>query len=103
MKGVYGEQLNIDFDIIIAGGLLHDVGKLLEIERALEGGYRKSEGGKRLRHPLSGIILAAARNIPEPVLHIIACHSKEGNAVRRTTEAVIIHHADFSNFEPFVP
>lgn len=103
MMEVYGNAFSVDMDVIIAGGLLHDVGKLLEIERDPGGGWRKSAQGKILRHPLSGMNLAAARGISDPILHIIACHSKEGNAVRRTTEAIIIHHADFSNFEPFKP
>ncbi|HPB30619.1 MAG TPA: HDIG domain-containing protein [Candidatus Sumerlaeota bacterium] len=103
MKKVYGESFHVDMDVIIAGGLLHDVGKLLEIERAPGGGYRKSQNGRILRHPLSGMALAAARGLPDHILHIIACHSKEGDPVRRTTEAIIIHHADFTNFEPFKP
>ena len=101
MKKVYGDRFRFDRDVLIAGGLLHDVGKLLEIERAPEGGFRKSRSGSLLRHPISGIALAAPHGVPESVLHIIACHSKEGQAVKRTTEAVIVHHADFSNFEPF--
>ena len=101
MKKIYGDALQIDFDVLIAGGLLHDVGKLLEIERDPEGGFRKSAGGKLLRHPISGTAIASGKGAPDEVLHIIACHSKEGEAVRRTTEAIIIHHADFSNFEPF--
>ena len=48
----------IDFDRLYAGGLLHDVGKLLEIEPDGRGGYRKSLPGKYARHPVSGAILA---------------------------------------------
>jgi hypothetical protein len=32
---------------------------------------------------------------------MIAAHSKEGDLGRRTTESIIIHHADFLSFEPF--
>ncbi|HSG27841.1 MAG TPA: HD domain-containing protein, partial [Candidatus Krumholzibacterium sp.] len=49
----------IDTDRLIAGGLLHDVGKLLEIEKDGKGGYRKSHSGKCARHPISGALLAA--------------------------------------------
>lgn len=103
MKEIYGDAFSVDMDVIIAGGLLHDVGKLMEIQKDPSGGFRKSDQGKILRHPISGTALAAKRNIPDSILHIIACHSREGDAVRRSTEAVIIHHADFSNFEPFKP
>jgi len=103
MKRVYGGRFAVDFDILIAGGLLHDVGKLLEIERSTEGAFRKSRSGRRLRHPMSGAALAAEKGVPEDVLHIIACHSKEGEGMKLTTEAIIIHHADFCNFDPFKP
>jgi len=102
MKKIYGDRFLVDFDILIAGGLLHDVGKLLEIERTPEGGFRRSRSGRLLRHPLSGLALAALRGAPDTVLHIIACHSREGDAGKRTTEGILIHHADFSNFDPFL-
>ena len=34
---------------------------------------------------------------------MIAYHSKEGDLGKRTVEAIIIHHADFVNFEPLKP
>ena len=30
--------------------------------------------------------------------HIIAAHAHEGDLVKRTTEAYIVHHADFMTF-----
>jgi hypothetical protein len=33
-------------------------------------------------------------------MHMIAVHAGEGDGKWRSTEAVIIHHADFTNFEP---
>ena len=47
----------IDMDRLVAGGILHDVGKLLEIETDGAGGWRKSLNGKCARHPISGAIL----------------------------------------------
>jgi hypothetical protein len=35
-------------------------------------------------------------------LHIIAAHAGEGDKVKRTTEAFIVHHADFMSFLPFM-
>ena len=59
----------------------------------------KSREGKLLRHPISGAAFAFKYDIPQEVLHIIAAHSKEGDGVRRTVEAVIVNHADFVNFD----
>jgi len=100
MKECFGDKAKINMDYLIAGGILHDVGKLLEYE-VIEGKYVKSENGRNLRHPFSGIILAAKCGIPDEVLHMIAMHAKEGNLGKRSTESIIIHHSDFVNFEPF--
>ncbi len=100
MKEVYGEKFSINFDYLVAGGLLHDVGKLLEYEK-VNGKVVKSKRGQRIRHPVSGAILAAKMGIPEEIQHIIAAHSKEGDFVKRTPEAYLVYHADFSNFEPW--
>lgn len=94
-------RMHADHDVLLAGALLHDVGKVLEIGQAEHNsGWVKTENGKLLRHPISGTALAYARGIDDRILHVIACHSKEGDGYRKTVEAHIIHHADFANFEP---
>ena len=95
----YHEAVKIDMDVLVAGSILHDVGKLLEYARS-GGRVVKSEMGSLLRHPFSGQALAYKHGIPHSVLHMIAYHSKEGDLGKRTAEAIIIHHADFVNFEP---
>lgn len=93
---------SVDFDRLYAGGLLHDVGKLLEIEPDGQGGYRKSLPGKYARHPVSGAILAAECGLPGDVINIIVCHAKEGEGRPQVVEAVLIHQADFATFDPLV-
>lgn len=92
----------IDRDRIIAGGLLHDIGKLVEIESDQKGGWRVSQRGKCLRHPISGVILAQRAGVPEDILNIIACHAKEGEGRPQVVETVLIHQADFATFTPLV-
>jgi len=95
----YAGQFTLSMDLIVAGGLLHDIGKLLEYRRS-EGKFIKSRNGQLLRHPFSGANLAAQHRLPDEIVHIIATHAKEGDGGYRSPEAVIIHHADFMNFEP---
>ncbi len=95
----YGDKVKIDRDILIAGSILHDVGKLLEYTRE-SGEVVKSALGALLRHPFSGQALAFKHGLPPQVLHMIAYHSKEGDLGKRSIEAIIVHHADFVNFEP---
>jgi len=94
----YKEQVKIDLDLLLAGGILHDVGKLLEYAKDQEK-IVKSGIGKLLRHPFSGSALAYKYGLPEEVVHMIATHAKEGDGGYRSVEAIIVHHADFINFE----
>ena len=95
---IYKGKLSLDRDVLLAGALLHDVGKLLEMEEA-DGTFRKSPAGKLVRHPFSGVALADEHGIPPAVQHIIGTHSKEGDPFKRTPEAVVVHLADFMNFD----
>jgi len=92
------ERGDLNMDYVIAGGLLHDVGKLLEYERR---GRRvvKSKSGELVRHPVSGYALTRETNLPIEVSHIVISHSEEGEKVKRSPEAILIHHCDFIDFE----
>jgi len=100
MNQFFKDDLPVNMDVLISGAILADVGKLLEYElkggKAVQGDY-----GKYLRHPFSGVSLAESCGVPAEVCHIIATHAKEGDLVKRSTEAYIVHHADFMTFLPF--
>ena len=100
MNKFFKNDLPVNMDVLIAGAILADVGKLLEYilkdGKSVQGSY-----GKYLRHPFSGVSLAEQCGVPPAVCHIIATHAGEGDMVKRTTEAFVVHHADFMTFEPF--
>ena len=101
INDMYKGELTTDMDVVISGAILADVGKLLEYVlddsgKAVQGTY-----GKYLRHPFSGVSIAEECGVPAEVCHIIATHAGEGNMVKRTTEAYVLHHADFMTFLPF--
>jgi putative nucleotidyltransferase with HDIG domain len=100
MQEHLGRSLPIDLDVVIAGAILADVGKLLEYEK-VDGRSRQSERGRLLRHPFTGVALAMANGVRDEVCHIIAAHAGEGDLVTRSTEAIIVHHADFMSYLPF--
>jgi len=101
MIDFFGDELPVNMDVVIAGAILADVGKLLEYELDDKGNSFQGLYGKYLRHPFSGVSLAEECGVPAEVCHIIATHAGEGNLVKRTTEAYIVHHADFMTFLPF--
>ena len=95
----YSEKYQLNLNHLTAGALLHDVGKLLEYKRQ-DNQIIKSPAGKLLRHPFSGAGMAIRHGLPDEVVHIIATHAKEGDDTYRSPESIIVHHADFMNFEP---
>jgi putative nucleotidyltransferase with HDIG domain len=101
MIDFFGDELPIDLDVVIAGAILADVGKLLEYELDDKGNSYQGTYGKYLRHPFSGVSLAEECGVPAPVCHIIAAHAGEGDMIKRSVEAYIVHHADFMTFLPF--
>lgn len=98
VKKAYSDAIKIDLDVLISGGLLHDVGKVLEYSFE-NGKFVKSKIGRLIRHPVSGAALASEVGLPPEVVHIIASHSFEGDKTPRSVEAILVHHADFANFE----
>ena len=105
MREFMGGALAIDMDTVVAGAILADVGKLLEYENVDGPGgekkTRQSQRGELLRHPFTGVAVAMECGVPDAVCHIIAAHAAEGELVKRSTEAIIVHHADFMAYLPF--
>jgi putative nucleotidyltransferase with HDIG domain len=101
MNEFFTSDLPVNIDVLISGAILADVGKLLEYELDKGGKAVQGRYGKYLRHPFSGVSLAEECGLPPEVCHIIAAHAHEGDLINRTTEAYIVHHADFMTFLPF--
>jgi putative nucleotidyltransferase with HDIG domain len=101
MNEFYHGEMPIDMDVLISGAILADVGKMLEYVLDENGKAIQGKYGQYLRHPFSGVSLAEQCGLPASVCHIIAAHAGEGDHVKRTVEAYIVHHADFMTFLPF--
>jgi 3'-5' exoribonuclease len=103
LVGHYGPA--IDRDLLIAGALLHDIGKVREI--GARAGFPYTDEGKLLGHILIGLQMVsdAADSVatlpPSRLLllqHLIASHQGryEWQSPRepRTLEAIVLHYAD---------
>jgi len=98
LRDSYRGRYSIDKDVLVAGALLADIGKLLEITKDGDN-YKWSNTYAYLRHPFTGVALCFKHEIPEAVMHIVATHSWEGDKFTRRPEAIIFHHADFTDFD----
>lgn len=91
-------DLPLDIDVLVAGGLLHDVGKPFEFNRARRGNWQETphrSGFPPARHPAHGWHICLAIGLPEGVAHIAGAHSHEGTHLVRSLECTLVHHADF--------
>ena len=92
----------IDFineDLIIAGGILHDIYKPLTYTQIGEK-YERSRLGSKIDH--TSLIFAEAwhRKFPLELLHIILAHHGKGSPAQpRSLEALILHLADYVDSE----
>ena len=86
--------VEFDYDTVICGALLHDVGKYPEVVPDENGMPQYHERAKLMRHPLMGAILAAKYGVPDKVIHAIATHSFEGEKSYQTAESQFIRRVD---------
>ena len=99
-------QLDLSKDLVVAGALLHDIGKLIELEATPDGG-EYTPAGRLIGHMLLGrdIVREQARAIPElddetllRLEHIIIAHQglpEWGSPIPPSTpEALLVHYAD---------
>ena len=91
--------VDFDRDIVAAGALLHDIGKLTEFAPGADGTVAHSENWELMRHPLSGAILAAEAGLPDKLVHLIATHSFEGEKSYHTLESEFVRTVDIFVFQ----
>ena len=84
---------SFDWDTVVCGALLHDLGKFTEFA-IRDGAVTHSEDASLLRHPLSGAILAAQAGLPNKIVHLIATHSFEGDRSYQTAESAFVRAID---------
>ncbi|MBR2219894.1 MAG: HD domain-containing protein [Phascolarctobacterium sp.] len=99
------EQIgNVDKDLVVAGALLHDIGKLREISSQI--GFPYTNEGRLLGHIAMSVMMvqeaAAKLKLPqarlEQLQHVLLSHhgdnEKGSPVVCATKEAFIVHYAD---------
>lgn len=85
-------------DLVVAGALLHDIGKLTEFTIE-NGSVLHGENFELMRHPLSGALIAAKAGLPDHIVHLIATHSFEGDRSYQTAESDFVRSIDIFVFK----
>jgi len=92
-------ELAINTDVIIAGGLVHDVGKAWEFDPVNRDRWKRAQkryGRPSIRHPAYGAHICLTVGLPEEIAHIAMAHSGEGELLLRSLECMIVHQADYT-------
>lgn len=99
MKKYYARH-NVAFsrDLVVAGALLHDIGKLTEFVPGPDNTAVHGDNFELMRHPLSGAIIAAKAGLDDKLVHLIATHSFEGDKSYKTLESDFVRTVDIFVF-----
>lgn len=87
----------IDWDILMAGAVCHDVGKPYEFDPANRKRWAAApanSGQPTFRHSVFGMHVCLVAGLPEEVAHIAVGHSFEGLHMGVSAECTLIRQAD---------
>ncbi|MFV0334030.1 MAG: HD domain-containing protein [Tropicimonas sp.] len=96
MDGLF-PGFDYDRDMLIAGALCHDIGKVWEFDPENIARWKadpRKVGYPSMRHPGYGIHICLSAELPEHVAHMAAAHSAEGELLTRSKENTILRWSD---------
>ncbi len=88
------------YDYVVAGALLHDIGKFLEF--TMEKGQVIHGEAAFMRHPFLGAEIAEKVGLPQELVYLIAMHSFEGDKSQHTAESDYVRRMDMDTFKSTV-
>jgi putative nucleotidyltransferase with HDIG domain len=99
VRGLYGDDLDLDPDFALAAGLLHDLGKPFFYDSANIKRWNENKaytGQPPFRHTFYGAHLALRAGLPEEIAHVIAGHDTgmEGQFFDHSVYLEIVSRAD---------
>lgn len=92
-------EASIDRDIVLAGAIIHDVGKAFEFDPVNLKRWKDDPsraGEPSLRHSVFGAHVCLAVGLPEELAHIALGHSREGQHIGLSVECMFVRIADHS-------
>lgn len=89
------DGVHVDYDLLLAGALLIDTGKMIEFE-PIPGGYRRTALEEQFPHPFLSGKLAEEAGLPLEVIHIVLTHSPKALNLPKSLEGKIVKYADIA-------
>lgn len=94
-------DVKFDRDVLIAGALLMDVSKFVEIRPRPGGGYEETPIGRSLPHAFFAAHRALELEVPLPVVHIMTTHSPSSGKAPNTLECHLLDWIDQADISAF--
>lgn len=91
-------NIDVNMDYLLAGALLHDVSKLLEITSE-RGNFKETEFGKKIQHGFYAGYQAFEKGLPMEVQHMLIAHTPKSAVMPQSIEAVILYYMDYADTE----
>lgn len=85
--------LPIDWDVLLASCLLHDVSKLAETEPC-EGGFKKNKQGELYQHGFLAAFAAHQHGLPEEVISNLITHTGNSKVLPTNIEGILLYYVD---------
>lgn len=95
-------ELEVDRDVLIAGALVHDVGKAFEFKAENQQRWEQDPGRSGwppARHSVHGWHICKTVGMSDEVAHIAVGHSREGEHIVRSLECTIVVFADHAYWQ----
>ncbi len=89
-------DIEVNRDMLLAGALLHDLSKVMEINVVGEN-FQESEFGKKIQHGFYAAYKAYEKQLPLELQHMLITHTPKSNVLPQSIEAVILHYIDFTD------
>ncbi|MFB6132516.1 MAG: HD domain-containing protein [Halanaeroarchaeum sp.] len=81
--------VDLSLDLVVAGGLIHDVSKLAEFD-----GMNATPVYDLLGHPYYGVHVVERAGLPVELAHVVLSHTSRTTVEPATLEAAIVKRAD---------
>ena len=91
-------RIDANLDYLLAGALLHDVSKLLEIGADGKEHFA-TEFGKKIQHGFYAAYKAYEKKLPLEIQHILVSHTPQSAIMPQSIEAVILYNIDQTDTE----
>lgn len=89
----------VDMDVLVAGALLHDINKVLVLERDEKNGFRKKDGPSEGTSAFPGVTITRETGLPEGIVGLVEYECRNAIGSPNNVEAILVHHADMTTFD----